>query len=319
MMEIHMTSPTPSALLRLSLPLVGALACSDVTAPPPSEADGAFSAVTSGAAVRSLAGRAVFATDVPGPEYGFAIALVDSIRVEGQPAVRHAVYLYRDAAGTPGTGEHAVGPDVTFRAGIVLDGEGDDPLLCVAVGGGLEVDETTLDAVRGTFELQAACYHMGAGAPSDTIVARGSFRAVGGAVAVPDGVAELPELGGRYELRAAGGAPLPASVFDGLVLVGEDTFVHLVITATDGHLALDGTGGYEHRVSQEVHVDGQPAPSLDWVDRGTCARTGGTLHCLSALVANRSFIVTLDGETLELTQDLTGEGVAVTYRYERER
>jgi len=292
------------------------MGCEEVTAPVPDEG-GRFSATVSGDASRAFTGGAIFTTDVPGPDYGFAVALVDSIDAGEGMAVRHAVYLYRASDGLPAPGEHAVGAEDTFGVGLVLDGDGDDPLLCVAESGTLRIISATSEAVRGTFEVQALCFRLGEGIASDTILASGSFRAVGGSITVPDDVSEQPGFQGRYELRTAGGKPVPATVFDGIVLVGEDEFVRLEITVTDGYIAFDGNGGFEHRVSQEVRVDGQPAPSLDWVDRGTCVAAGGELTCLSTMVANRTFTATLEDAALEVTQDLNGEGVAVIYRYVR--
>jgi hypothetical protein len=171
--------------------------------------------------------------------------------------------------------------------------------------------------IRGTFDVQALCFHVGGGLASDTIQASGSFRAVSDTITVPLDVTRPPELSGRFELSTAGGNPVPAPVFDGIILIGEDGFIHLETTVTDGYIEFDGSGAYEHRVSQEVRVDGWPAPSLDWVDRGRCVASGAELHCPSAQVSGRAFTATVGDGTVELTQDLNGEGLAVTYRYAR--
>lgn len=303
-------------LIRTLLPLAPMLGCSEVTAPVPDEV-GTFSATVAGDDSRAFSGRALFTTDAPGPEYGFAIALVDPMGGGEEPAVRHGVYLYRDVGGAPTPGEHAVGPQSAFRGGVVLDGDGNDPLFCVAGSGTVRIITATSSAIRGSFDLQALCHHVGEGLPLDTIRASGSFRAVSGPITVPDSVAELPGLDGRFELRTAGGNPVPTAVFDGLVLIGDDEFVHLEITVTDGTIEIDDSGAYEHRVSQEVRVDDQPAPALDWVDRGTCVVSGAELNCVSNLVTNRAFTAVLGDGALEVTQDLNGEGLAVTYRYVR--
>jgi hypothetical protein len=303
---------------RLSLPLAALLACDDsATAPIPGEA-GTFSAEVSGGAARALSGRALFATDVAGPEYGFAIALIDSIAVGSEGTVRHAVYIYREVGGVPAPGEHDVGRQGIFQIGLVLDGDGDDPLFCIAASGTVEITRATPSAVRGRFDVEAVCVHGVGGGEGGTIQASGAFRAASGAIEVPDDVIELPGPEGRFELRSAGGSAIPATVFDGVVLVGDDQFVHLEITVTGGAIELYATGGYEQRVTQEVRVDGQPAPSLDWVDHGTCVILVAKLDCMSTRVQNRAFTATLVDGALEIPQDLNGEGVTVVFRYVRE-
>lgn len=307
-----------SVSVRTSVLLTAALACSDVTAPTHPEDGGTFSAQLSGGAARSFGGRAVFDGDVSDPRFGFAIAMVDSSIVAGRPTVGHAVYFYRDSTGTPPVGEYLVGPRSSFRAGLALAGEGEEaPLLCVAESGTVRVTLVTATGVSGTFGVDALCHREDSDPVTDTIRAIGSFHAVADVVAVPDEVTELPLLRGRFELLTAGGEPVPTAVFDGLVLVGEDEFFHLEITVSDGYITLDGTGAYQHRVSQDVRVDGYPAPDLDWVDRGFCTNAGQELRCMSTLRENTAFTARLDGEALEITQDLNGEGLAVPYRYVR--
>lgn len=311
-----MSSRAASSLILTLFLLSFMTGCEEVTAPA-LDGVGRFSATISGDASRAFAGRAVFTEDVPGPDYGFAIALVDSVDAGPETVVRHAVYLYQDSDGIPAPGEHGIGADEAFGVGVVLDGNGDDPLFCVGETGTLQIIAATSEAVRGTFQVQASCFRLGEGLPGDTILASGTFRAVGGAIAVPDDLPAEPGLQGRYALMAAGGETIPATVFDGIVLVGEDEFIHLEVTVTDGYMEFDRAGAYEHRVSQEVRVDGRPAPALDWVDRGKCVAAGVELTCLSTLVANRAFTTTLRDGALEVTQDLNGEGLAVTYRYVR--
>ncbi len=305
-----------SVSVRISVLLTVALGCSDVAAPTRPDDGGTFSARVSGGVARTFGGRAVFDGDVSDPRFGFAIALVDSSAVAGHPTVGHVVYLYRESAGTPPVGDYLVGPRSSFRAGLALRGEGEEaPLLCVAASGTVRVALVTAAGVSGTFDLDALCRREGSDPVTDTIKAIGSFHAVADVVGVPDEVTELPLLRGRFDLLTARGEPVPTAVFDGIILVGEDEFFHLEITVSDGYIALDGTGAYEHRVSQDVRVDGYPAPSLDWVDRGVCTPAGAELRCMSNLRANTAFTAELDGEALEITQDLNGEGLAVPYRY----
>jgi len=307
---------TRFVLLLALFSLASILGCDETTGPAPGEG-GTFAATVSGDASRAFAGGAVFTADAAGPEFGFAIALVDSVAAGAESVVRHAVYIFRDAGGAPTPGIHAVGAHNPFGVGMVLDGNGNDPLLCVAESGTVKITNATPSETRGSFDVRAFCFHVGEGLARDTVLASGSFRALSGSINVPDEVTEVPQFAGRFELQEAGGNPVPAPVFDGIVLIGEDEFVHLKITVTDGYFELDGTGGYEHRVSQEVRVDGHPAPALDWVDRGKCGLAGAELHCLSTLVANRGLTAALGDAALEVSQDLNGEGVVVQYGYVR--
>lgn len=310
-----MSRRSRSFFTRLSLPLAALLACDDsATAPIPGEV-GSFSVEVSGDAARAFSGRALFAHEVVGPEYGFAIALVDSIAVGSETTVRHAVYIYRELGGVPAPGEHDVGPQGVLRVGLVLDGDGNDPLFCIAGTGTVEITRATPSTVRGRFDVEATCVRAVGGDEGGTIQASGSFQATSGVIEVPDDVVEVPGPEGRFALRAAGGKAIPATVFDGVVLVDDDQFVHLEITVTGGAIELDATGGYEQRVTQEVRVDGQPAPSLDWVDHGTCVMLVAKLDCMSTRVQNRAFTATLVDGALEIPQDLNGEGVTVVFRY----
>lgn len=311
-----MFSYNRSVLALISLAAASMVACGEPTGPLP-DVSGTFSAKVTGDAARTFAGRAVFTSDVPGPEYGFAVALIDSIPSGGEPGVRHAVYLYREDGGVPTVGDHAVGAQESIQGGVVLDGDGNNPFFCVAESGTVRITSVNAASIRGSFEVEAACFHLGGEMVGDTVQVTGSFDALDGTISVPENVVETPGFSGRFDLHTAAGAPLPAVVFDGLVSVGNDEFARLEITVTEGYIEFDGSGAYEHRVTQEVRVDGQPAPALDWVDRGTCVDSGTELTCFSSLVVNRAFMAAHDNSALEVTQDLNGEGVVVPYRYVR--
>lgn len=303
---------TRSHPIRLALLLGAAFGCSDVTIPR-QDVENGFSVRVSGGITRTLRGGAIFDEDASGPRLGSTIALVDSAVVAGGPSPGSAVYLYRDEEGTPVAGEYALGSGADFRVGLMLDG--DDPMLCEAESGALDVSAGSAAGVRGTFAFQGRCYHVGGGPTVESVRVDGSFRAVVGAVAVPADISDVPPPWGRFDLVTAGGKALPTAVFDGIILIGEDEFHHLEITATDGYLELDGEGGYRQRVSQEVRVDGHPSPGLDWVDRGLCTVSRVEMHCLSNLWEGRSVTIKFVDRGLETTEDLNGEGVAVSYRY----
>src|SRR5690348_304474 len=111
--------------------MLATFACSDATSPRQDDTP-RFAATVSGSTERQLVGSAVFDREVP----GFGLSLVQPSGLGGENAVRHAIYFRRGLGGAPATGEYVLaedsGNETSITAGVVLDGDGDDPLLCTA-------------------------------------------------------------------------------------------------------------------------------------------------------------------------------------------
>jgi len=294
-----------------------ASACSEAALPSAPD-EPSFTVLVSGALARQFAGPPVFTTHAEGSDHGFALALAQSPSDAPSSAPRHAVYLHRTDSSVPAAGEYAIAPGgLPFDAGLVLDADGADPIFCVAESGRVRIEQAAFTLVSGSFSFAAACAHRGGAALEQPVQVSGSFSARAGSVTVPDIGRELRPVG-RFSLVSVSGRALPATVFDGIVLGDDDSFFQLEITATGGYLEIGPDGHYEHRVFQEVRIDGQSTTDGDWVDRGKCAMAGGRTTCISSHLSNITFVPVSAGGALELTQDLAGEGYPVTYRYARE-
>lgn len=125
-----------------------------------------------------------------------------------------------------------------------------------------------------------------------------------------------PAIAGTYQLVDADGVPLPAPVFDDVVSLPDGDF-HLLVTATAGELIVGSDGTYRQEVDVEVEIDGAPAPGQDWLDLGQYGRAGDEIVFTSDFIANLTYIGMVEGERIEIEQDVPGEGVDAVYGYER--
>jgi hypothetical protein len=123
---------------------------------------------------------------------------------------------------------------------------------------------------------------------------------------------------GTFVLTNADDQPLPATVFDGIIVVPEpDPSFHLRILATTGSITIDANGHYRQLVDHDAFVDGVFASRVTRSDHGDCTRAGNQLTCLSNYLEGIEFTGTFSGSTLTIAQDLSGEGQIVSYRYGR--
>ena len=121
---------------------------------------------------------------------------------------------------------------------------------------------------------------------------------------------------GQFALVAAENVALPATVFDGIVVLDPDPSLHLRVVAISGSITIDAIGHYEQRVSHDAFIDGTLGGRATHVDRGECTRSGAQLQCSSSYLQNVEFTGTIADGTLTIQQDLVGEGHAATYRYQ---
>ena len=123
-----------------------------------------------------------------------------------------------------------------------------------------------------------------------------------------------PHFSGRFDLTQADAQPLPAAVFDGIISDVTPAF-HLRVLATGGSISIDTNGHYEQHVDHDVMINGAFNGPLTRADRGECTRSGNELHCESNYLENVTFTATVNGQTLDIAQDLSGEGRVAAYRY----
>jgi hypothetical protein len=273
-----------------------------------------FTAQVAGATTTHFAGAPRFTEGTAGN--GFALALEQSI--SATPTPRTKVFLHSKSPGVPGFGAHQIESDTTnFRAGVVLDADGDDPVFCSALSGWVRFEPSPGPTVRGTFAFTAVCAHRGGNAIDQPVEVSGNFVAAPGAVSVPDFQAEMRPVG-RYALAMASYRAIPSSVFDGVVLGDADSFFRLEVVATGGYLEMASDGRYEQRVYHTVRINGQLAPALNVVDRGKCTMGPHRMSCTSSYLENTGFVAFLVGPSLDVAQDLAHEGYPVVYRYSHE-
>lgn len=305
-----MKNITTTILIAAAIAVSG---CEDTTEPvvvPPAS----FTAQVSGTTTTHFAGEPRFTQGTVGS--GFALGLEQSI--SATPAPRNKVFLSSKSPGVPGLGAHQIESDTTnFRAGVVLDADGADPVFCSALSGWVRFEPSPGQTVRGTFAFTALCAHRGGNAIERPVEVSGTFVAAPGAVSVPDFQAEMRPVG-RYALTMASYKAVPSSVFDGIVLGDADSFFRLEVVATSGYLEMASDGRYEQRVYHTVRINGQLAPASNHVDRGKCTLGPHRMSCTSIYLASTGFEALLVGPSLDVTQDLAGEGYPVTYRYSRE-
>jgi hypothetical protein len=142
---------------------------------------------------------------------------------------------------------------------------------------------------------------------------------IGAGCAEPVTPVETPDRPvGVFDLKEAEGKALPATVFEGIFLDENDNFYTLSYVAKSGYLSIDADGNYEHRVFHDVRVDGKLTTDGRWVDRGRCTTVGSDVSCVSSYNENVAFSATFSGNSLQLSQDLTGEGFPARYRYDRQ-
>ena len=119
---------------------------------------------------------------------------------------------------------------------------------------------------------------------------------------------------GQFDLTHAEALPLPATVFEGNITSVTPAF-HLRIVATSGSIVISPNGHYEQHVQHDTFIDGAFNGHVTHADRGECSRTGGELQCISSYLENVAFTAPIAGRTLTISQDLSGEGRAASYRY----
>ena len=273
-----------------------------------------FAVAVTGADAHEFTGKPVFTADHVSPAYGFAVAMVEATDQSSTPGIKHAVYLHR-AQTTPTVGEYPVDASGSqFSGGVVLDGDTSSPIFCVAESGTVQIIKATTESVRGKFTMVATCSRHKGLPLMQPLSVSGEFIAEAGNVMLPDVTQEMRPIG-RFQLAAANDRALPAKVFDGIVLEDEDTFFRLEVSATSGYLDIAENGRYEHRLVHDIRIDGQRGPGGNWVDRGQCTWARARLTCVSGLKQNVTFIAVPVGQQLQITQDIVGEGQAVSYRY----
>ncbi|HKN65806.1 MAG TPA: hypothetical protein VJW73_05980 [Gemmatimonadaceae bacterium] len=195
-----------SRLLAIGVVVTAVSSCSDAIAPR-DEPRATFVATVSGSTERQLAGTATFDRDVP----GFGLSLVHGSGLSGENAVRHAVMFRRRITGAPEPGEYTVASEseaeTNFTAGVVLDGDGDDPLFCGATSGTLHISAVSTKLLRGTFAMTALCARIGSEDALIPIEVAGTFLATEGKIEAPDEPTAV--AGARYVLSTVNGSPVP--------------------------------------------------------------------------------------------------------------
>lgn len=224
-------SSTTTALL-----LLATGACHDPTSPiKPHEPS--FAATVSGGTARTLSGGAVFATDAN----GFALALVQVWAHAQEDTVKHAVYFRARTSATLQPGEYAIidgnYEGSAVEAGVVLDGDGDDPLLCYGTAGALRVVSVNATRLDGRFSMTATCAHVSGETLPTPITVTGTFVAGRGTLVMDD--EELAVAGATYVLVAIDGTPLPYLYRDH-VIPGDQLRMRTWIEADTIRFRLDG-------------------------------------------------------------------------------
>jgi hypothetical protein len=119
---------------------------------------------------------------------------------------------------------------------------------------------------------------------------------------------------GQFDLTHAESVALPATVFEGNITNVTPAF-HLRIVATSGSIVISPNGHYEQHVQHDTFIDGAFNGHVTRADRGECTRTGSELQCSSSFLQSVEFTASIAGRILTISQDLSGEGRAASYRY----
>ena len=217
---------------------LSAFGCSDSTAPlEPILQNPTFGAVVTGSTSRHLRGGAVFAADVP----GFGLALVHASSHTGTDTVKHAIYFRARTAGVPQPGEYTIVSGnyegYAIEAGVVLDGDGDDPLFCVATAGYLRVLSVSEARIEGRFTMLATCAHVGGEPLEAPLSVNGTFVAARGTLTLPD--ESIAVAGATYVLTAVDGEPVP-HLYRDLDIVDDHLRMRTWIAADTIRFGLDG-------------------------------------------------------------------------------
>ena len=236
-----------------------ALGCDSSTAPGERPAIG-FEASITGGASHSLRGSATFDADMP----GFGIALVQGSHASTDE-VRHAVYFRRKATGALGPGDYALtfegGDQMAVSAGLVLDGDGDDPLFCGATSGTLHVARASAARLDGSFTIDASCAHVGGDPLATPLVVTGRFTAEAGKIPPPDEPTAV--AGATYVLALIDGHPVPYLYRDRL-MTDESLRVRSWIVADTIHFLEDGHLAYTRQFRQREESTEDPATVDDY-------------------------------------------------------
>jgi hypothetical protein len=297
--------------------LVGLGACSgptEISVNP----EASFVAQVSGGVNAGVRGEAHFSTDAVGDTYGFALVLVERVTADLPDVAKHAIYLYRTQPGGPTAGEFRViesrdmpgARETDFVGTIVLGADQSNGVACQADTGTVRLTPLPDGRLRGSFALSARCERMNGPGTDDPIGITGTFVAQPGVVQLPD---VAPPAMGSYTLADVGGQPLPGTVSIG-VYDGE----WFETIATSGTIAINPTGHYAQTVMLESRTDGTLTGRSRWVDRGVCRTgSGSQLVCTSEYIQNVAFVVTASRSSIEVLQDIVGDGVHVSFRYRR--
>jgi hypothetical protein len=125
-----------------------------------------------------------------------------------------------------------------------------------------------------------------------------------------------PQTTGVFNLVLAESQSLPAAVFEGTIVTEDAPAFHLRVLATSGSFSIDGSGHYEHRVNQDVFIDGALSGRPRYSDHGECTRNGAQLQCTSTYLEGVELAATLGNNRVTIAQDLVGEGKTATYVYQ---
>lgn len=228
----HLLSATTVAAV------LATLGCSDATEPViPGPKDPSFAASATGPTSRELSGGAVFAADVP----GFGLALVQSSGHTGPDTVKHAVYFRARTAGVPQPGEYTIVSGeyegYAMEAAVVLDGDGGDPLLCVATAGSLRLLSVGEMRLEGHFTMLATCAHVGGEPLATPLSVNGTFLAARGPLTLPD--EDVAVAGATYVLVAVDGESVP-HLYRDIEIVDDHLRMRTWIAADTIRFGLDG-------------------------------------------------------------------------------
>lgn len=127
---------------------------------------------------------------------------------------------------------------------------------------------------------------------------------------------EPAPLVGVYALTAAEGNALPAVIFNDSTGDEENRF-HLRVLALEGELKLTADGKYEQVVRHEVYIDGVLSDRPRWSDRGSYLVGATLIYFESEVIQNVDFLAQRSSNRLDVTTDIIGEGLPVSYRYTR--
>ena len=271
-------SRTRSSFTTTAFLLLGIWACHDTTSPvKPNEPR--FAATVSGGTARTLTGGAVFATDAS----GFALALVQVWTHAQDDTVKHAVYFRTRTSGALQPGEYTIVEGnyegSAVEAGVVLDGDGDDPLLCYGTAGALRVLSVNATRLEGRFTMTATCAHVSGETLPTPITVTGTFVAARGTLVMDD--VELAVAGATYVLVAIDGTPVPYLYRD-RVIPGDHMRMRTWIEADTIRFRLDGqleNAGHTRQLEESTET---PEVLDDW---GWDSWRGGYFRQSAASVA----------------------------------